>query len=94
MKKSRVLLADDHRLFAEGLQSLLKSHFDVVGIRDANVEAEHPPRDQGIGRGFYLESERSPERSGPNGWRRRLSRWRWRRARSLVPVAGSRWCPD
>jgi DNA-binding NarL/FixJ family response regulator len=32
MKKLRVLLADDHRLVAEGLQSLLEPHFDVVGI--------------------------------------------------------------
>ena len=32
MKKLRVLLADDHRLAAEGLKSLLEPHFDVVGI--------------------------------------------------------------
>jgi DNA-binding NarL/FixJ family response regulator len=32
MKKSRVLLADDHRVVAEGLQSLLEPHFDVAGI--------------------------------------------------------------
>jgi DNA-binding NarL/FixJ family response regulator len=32
MKKLRVLLADDHRLVAEGLRSLLEPHFDVVGI--------------------------------------------------------------
>lgn len=32
MKKVRVLLADDHRLVAEGLRSLLEPHFDVVGI--------------------------------------------------------------
>jgi DNA-binding NarL/FixJ family response regulator len=32
MNKTRVLLADDHRLMAEGLRSLLDPHFDVVGI--------------------------------------------------------------
>ncbi|MBN9519964.1 response regulator transcription factor [bacterium] len=32
MTRPRVLLADDHRLVAEGLQSLLEPHFDVVGI--------------------------------------------------------------
>jgi DNA-binding NarL/FixJ family response regulator len=32
MKRPRVLLADDHRLVAEGLRSLLAPHFDVVGI--------------------------------------------------------------
>lgn len=32
MNKTRILLADDHRLVAEGLRSLLTPHFDVVGI--------------------------------------------------------------
>jgi DNA-binding NarL/FixJ family response regulator len=32
MKKPRVLLADDHRVVAEGLRSLLDPCFDVVGI--------------------------------------------------------------
>jgi DNA-binding NarL/FixJ family response regulator len=32
MKKPRVLLADDHRVVAEGLRGLLENHFDVVGI--------------------------------------------------------------
>jgi DNA-binding NarL/FixJ family response regulator len=32
MKKPRVLLADDHRVVAEGLRGLLEPHFDVVGI--------------------------------------------------------------
>ena len=32
VNRPRVLLADDHRLVAEGLQSLLAPHFDVVGI--------------------------------------------------------------
>ena len=32
MKRPRVLLADDHRLIAEGLKSLLSTDFDVVGV--------------------------------------------------------------
>lgn len=32
MRKMRVLLADDHRLVAEGLRSMLEPHFEVVGI--------------------------------------------------------------
>ena len=32
MKRPRVLLADDHRVVAEGLRSLLEADFDVVGI--------------------------------------------------------------
>jgi DNA-binding NarL/FixJ family response regulator len=32
MKKPRVLLADDHRVVAEGLRRLLEPEFDVVGI--------------------------------------------------------------
>jgi DNA-binding NarL/FixJ family response regulator len=32
MKRLRVLLADDHRMVAEGLQSLLEPEFDLVGI--------------------------------------------------------------
>ena len=32
MNRSRVLIADDHRVLAEGLRSLLQPHFDVVGI--------------------------------------------------------------
>jgi DNA-binding NarL/FixJ family response regulator len=32
MKKVRVLLADDHRIMAEGLRSLLEPEFEVVGI--------------------------------------------------------------
>jgi len=32
MKRPRVLLADDHCVVAEGLQSLLRPHFDVAGI--------------------------------------------------------------
>jgi DNA-binding NarL/FixJ family response regulator len=31
MKKPRVLLADDHRIVAEGLRSLLEPEFDLVG---------------------------------------------------------------
>ncbi|MBN4054158.1 response regulator transcription factor [Nitrospira defluvii] len=32
MHRSRILLADDHQIFAEGLQGLLSSEFEVVGI--------------------------------------------------------------
>jgi DNA-binding NarL/FixJ family response regulator len=32
MKRARVLLADDHRMVAEGLKSLLLPEFDLVGI--------------------------------------------------------------
>jgi len=32
MPKVRVLLADDHALVAEGLKSLLKDHFELVGV--------------------------------------------------------------
>jgi len=31
MKKTRVLLADDHRIFLAGLQKLLEEDFDIVG---------------------------------------------------------------
>jgi DNA-binding NarL/FixJ family response regulator len=32
MKRARVLLADDHRMVAEGLKSLLSPEFDLVGL--------------------------------------------------------------
>lgn len=32
MKRARVLLADDHRIVAEGLKSLLEDDFDLAGI--------------------------------------------------------------
>lgn len=32
MKRARVLLADDHRLVAEGLKSILCAEFDVAGV--------------------------------------------------------------
>ena len=32
MKRPRVLLADDHRLVAEGLKSLLSAEFELVGV--------------------------------------------------------------
>src|SRR5262245_29671468 len=32
MNKPRVLLADDHRMVAEGLKSLLTTEFDLVGV--------------------------------------------------------------
>ena len=31
MRRARVLLADDHTIVAEGLKSLLKDHYDLVG---------------------------------------------------------------
>jgi len=31
MRRPRVLLADDHTIVVEGLQSLLKDHFDLIG---------------------------------------------------------------
>ena len=33
MKRPRVLLADDHRLVAEGLKSLLTAEFELVGVQ-------------------------------------------------------------
>ena len=32
MSTSRVLLADDHPIFAEGVRSLLEPEFEVVGV--------------------------------------------------------------
>ncbi len=32
MKKTRILLADDHRIVAEGMRSLLEPEFELVGI--------------------------------------------------------------
>ena len=32
MTKSRVVLADDHKMFLEGLRRLLQPEFDVVGV--------------------------------------------------------------
>lgn len=32
MNRARVLLADDHRIVAEGLKSLLEAEFDLVGV--------------------------------------------------------------
>jgi DNA-binding NarL/FixJ family response regulator len=34
MKKVRILLADDHRLFAEGIAALLPAEFELVGIAE------------------------------------------------------------
>src|SRR5262245_58515933 len=31
MRRAKVLLADDHTIVAEGLRSLLKDHYDLVG---------------------------------------------------------------
>jgi len=32
MNKPRILIADDHKIFAEGLKRLLKEDFDIVGV--------------------------------------------------------------
>jgi len=32
MKRPRVLLADDHRMVAEGVKSLLSPEFDLIGV--------------------------------------------------------------
>lgn len=41
MKRSRVLLADDHRLMLEGLQRLLHDHYEVVGaVEDGRAAVE------------------------------------------------------
>ena len=37
MKRARVLLADDHRLVAEGLKSLLADEFELVGIVEDGI---------------------------------------------------------
>jgi DNA-binding NarL/FixJ family response regulator len=69
-----VILADDHRLFREGVRTLLQPHFDIVGLVEdgrallAAVRKEHPdvilvdismPRLNGI------ESVRQIKRSSP-----------------------------
>jgi len=38
MKSIRVLLADDHRIVAEGLKRLLEQDFDLVGVVDNGVK--------------------------------------------------------
>jgi DNA-binding NarL/FixJ family response regulator len=32
MTKPRLLIADDHKIFAEGLKRLLNADFDIVGV--------------------------------------------------------------
>jgi DNA-binding NarL/FixJ family response regulator len=32
MRRARIVLADDHKIFLEGLKKLIEPHFDVVGI--------------------------------------------------------------
>ena len=32
MRRARVLLADDHRIVAEGIKNLLEPEFELVGI--------------------------------------------------------------
>lgn len=44
MKRTRILIADDHKMFAQGLQGLLEDEFDLVGIvadGQALVDAAH-----------------------------------------------------
>ena len=44
MNRPRVLLAEDHRIVAEGLRSLLAADFDLAGVVEdgrALVEAAH-----------------------------------------------------
>jgi len=44
MSRARILLADDHKMFAQGLQSLLEDEFELVGTAadgQALVEAAH-----------------------------------------------------
>ena len=44
MKRTRILIADDHKMFAQGLQGLLEDEFDLVGtVADgqALVDAAH-----------------------------------------------------
>lgn len=38
MTKPRVLIADDHRIMAEGLKRLLQPHFDLVGLVEDGQE--------------------------------------------------------
>lgn len=44
MSRPRVLLADDHRMVAEGLKSLLPDEFELVGVVDyyATPDRFHP----------------------------------------------------
>ena len=45
MKKIRVLLADDHRMFLAGLQKLLESEFEIVGaVEDGRALVEAAAR--------------------------------------------------
>ena len=48
-RRTKVLLADDHAIVAEGLATLLKDHFDLVGL---------------VGR-WKRADRRSPGSSGP-----------------------------
>lgn len=48
MSRPRIVLADDHRVFAEGLRGLLEDHYDVVAIVEdgsavLDAVAEHAP---------------------------------------------------
>jgi DNA-binding NarL/FixJ family response regulator len=43
MAKTRVLLAEDHTVVAEGLQALLKDEFDLAGIVTMGGRSLRPP---------------------------------------------------
>ncbi|MBD3178312.1 MAG: response regulator [Candidatus Latescibacteria bacterium] len=34
MEETRILLADDHRIFLEGLKNLLEEHFEIIGMAE------------------------------------------------------------
>jgi DNA-binding NarL/FixJ family response regulator len=38
MTQTRVLLADDHKIVVEGLRSLLRSEFDLIGTCENGAE--------------------------------------------------------
>ena len=45
MRKTRVLLADDHQIFLEGLKGLLESEFEIVGtVEDGRVLVKEAER--------------------------------------------------
>ena len=39
MTKPRLLIADDHKIFAEGLKRLLKEDFDIAGVVEVGAAA-------------------------------------------------------
>jgi DNA-binding NarL/FixJ family response regulator len=42
-RRPRILLADDHRMFAEGLRSLLADEFELVGVVEDGAAATTAP---------------------------------------------------